>query len=871
MQITFEDEFLEAEKNSPLAQQQSRRFYEKMRRVAVAVHIGKANRELHGNKFQRLQGSGIGSGFIITKDGHIMTCLHNVLPARIKKRRIFIARAEEPDVFREAVEEGHDEPGSDVAVLKLKEVDQEFDYCKFGSIDDVSIGKQAFSISNPLGFEFSFLMGQVSFPCVVHGDIKMKKTNSARSYDAELPLVQFNNLHTRPGSSGGPVFDGKGRIIAMSCFGLGDIDYDSQDSEDESGPDVEHVFSDLNSFDAASGQGSWNVPVKKKPANASHNQQKKPQRDKDLSWRVQGDDSGSQAGSPGRPFGLQMSNLFLDVRYALDLSRVLALSLDLMFSGQKVGGHVYNFALHYNIYFVIHIIFLFQTGFMSPSSLVFGRGVLVEDAWASAKRSYFLIDILAVLPLPQWYHWPDCTVLDGLINSKRDKLKIVVVTSHVVGGKLEKVISRFNISKGVLVEEVIKGSPAEQAGIFRGDIIVQCGKKSVHGVLEVPNLFHCCSELQARNVFFDVIWENVGKSLELAVVRESSATHLNLKLFVDETSPDKVNRFLMLFIWQCVLLSSTSISNGQLNPTARPPSPSPSPSPSPQVLGIQGPKRKGRQAHYKYEMEYRAALFDHMRDLIVVLSSKPSEEDEEMAEAEAEAEAGEGEGAGAGEGEGEDEDEDEEEAEEEEEKEVEEGGGNQFGAGMVINERGYILTCAHLVPQGNNVTVYYTGDAGGREAEEFLRDEECDLVILRTKGVSVGCRKFCEFGGTEALHMGMALFTISHPHGIVYSFLTGNVAYPERMRQQIPFYYRSSVPDEGSFFQINNMHGTVRTSHGAPVFDSSGKVYGLITFTKGFDFAVCPETLKKFVKSCSEKLKAEGEKGKGKGKGKVRF
>lgn len=224
MQITFEDEFLEAE-NGRLPQQQRQHFYEKMRRVAVAVHIVEANRELHGNRFEKLEDSAIGSGFIITKDGHIMTCLHVVRPASIKERRILIARAEEPDVFREAVEEGHDEPGSDVAVLKLTEVDREFDYCKFGSTDDISIGMEAFSISNPLGFEFSFLMGQVSFPWVVNGDIKMKKTNSARSYDADLPQVQFNNLHTRPGSSGGPVFDGKGRVIAMSSFGLGFIDY----------------------------------------------------------------------------------------------------------------------------------------------------------------------------------------------------------------------------------------------------------------------------------------------------------------------------------------------------------------------------------------------------------------------------------------------------------------------------------------------------------------------------------------------------------------------------------------------------------------------------------------------------------------------
>lgn len=57
-----------------------------------------------------------------------------------------------------------------------------------------------------------------------------------------------------------------------------------------------------------------------------------------------------------------------------------------------------------DIFYIIHIIFQFRTGFIAPSSRVFGRGVLVEDAWAIAKKylsSYFLIDILAVLPLPQ--------------------------------------------------------------------------------------------------------------------------------------------------------------------------------------------------------------------------------------------------------------------------------------------------------------------------------------------------------------------------------------------------------------------------------------------------------------------------------------
>lgn len=57
-----------------------------------------------------------------------------------------------------------------------------------------------------------------------------------------------------------------------------------------------------------------------------------------------------------------------------------------------------------DIFYILHIIFQFRTGFIAPSSRVFGRGVLIEDSWAIAKRylsSYFLIDILAVLPLPQ--------------------------------------------------------------------------------------------------------------------------------------------------------------------------------------------------------------------------------------------------------------------------------------------------------------------------------------------------------------------------------------------------------------------------------------------------------------------------------------
>ncbi|KAF8114835.1 hypothetical protein N665_0033s0025 [Sinapis alba] len=57
-----------------------------------------------------------------------------------------------------------------------------------------------------------------------------------------------------------------------------------------------------------------------------------------------------------------------------------------------------------DIFYAIHMVFQFRTGFIAPSSRVFGRGVLVEDRREIAKRylsSHFIVDILAVLPLPQ--------------------------------------------------------------------------------------------------------------------------------------------------------------------------------------------------------------------------------------------------------------------------------------------------------------------------------------------------------------------------------------------------------------------------------------------------------------------------------------
>ncbi|KAF5733520.1 cyclic nucleotide-gated ion channel 1-like [Tripterygium wilfordii] len=88
-----------------------------------------------------------------------------------------------------------------------------------------------------------------------------------------------------------------------------------------------------------------------------------------------------------------------------------------------------------DVFYVLHIIFQFRTGFIAPSSRVFGRGELVDDPLIIAKRylsSFFLVDVLSVLPIPQ------VVVLFVIPKTKgpvslvtKDLLKLVIFSQYV--------------------------------------------------------------------------------------------------------------------------------------------------------------------------------------------------------------------------------------------------------------------------------------------------------------------------------------------------------------------------------------------------------------------------------------------------------
>ncbi|KAG5538598.1 hypothetical protein RHGRI_019240 [Rhododendron griersonianum] len=410
-------------------------------------------------------------------------------------RLLFIAYAEEPDVLREAMVL-YDEPGSDVAVLQLKKMDREFDFCKFGRKEDISMGMEVFSISNPLGLEFSFLMGYVSLSNLVARDIQIQ----AAKFDDDLPLIQVNNVKILSGASGGPLFDGKGRVIGMCSFGLGaftirrhsdmELDIDTKRAALKASPSVVSVVSYKGGKMMFPGSGTI---IDCEEVNGTY-----------TSTILT---STTLLGSSPESNTLQ------------DDIKVNVFLVD----GKSFTGRVSAYDFHFNIATIC-----ITSDVALPTACLRPLDVSIPIYPSDCNSNSFRLgsgDMVVAIGRCGKTH--ELIAAPGKFRKPcRPWLGMELTNLHTATiGKLDKVFSKFNISRGVLVKKVINGSPAEQAGILHGDIIVQCGEKEVQSSLE----------------FYD-IWEKVRLTEEVVVLRESSATRLNLKVFVDETIPDKVNR-----------------------------------------------------------------------------------------------------------------------------------------------------------------------------------------------------------------------------------------------------------------------------------------------------------------------------------------
>ena len=138
---------------------------------------------------------GLGSGFIISSDGLILTNAHVVREAKdvtvkLSDRREFTAKVLGTDTT------------TDIAVLRIDAKD--LPVVRLGDPKSLEVGDPVLAIGAPFGLEQSATQGIVS-----------AKGRSLPG-DAVVPFIQ-TDAAVNPGNSGGPLFDGTGSVVGINA------------------------------------------------------------------------------------------------------------------------------------------------------------------------------------------------------------------------------------------------------------------------------------------------------------------------------------------------------------------------------------------------------------------------------------------------------------------------------------------------------------------------------------------------------------------------------------------------------------------------------------------------------------------------------
>jgi serine protease Do len=142
----------------------------------------------------RRDAQSLGSGFIISEDGFILTNHHVVAGAD----EVIVRLANRDEYVAKII--GSDE-ASDVAVLKVEA--SNLDVLKFGDSDELEVGEWVLAIGSPFGFDHSVTAGIVS-----------AKGRSLPT-DNYVPFIQ-TDVAINPGNSGGPLFNLDGEVIGIN-------------------------------------------------------------------------------------------------------------------------------------------------------------------------------------------------------------------------------------------------------------------------------------------------------------------------------------------------------------------------------------------------------------------------------------------------------------------------------------------------------------------------------------------------------------------------------------------------------------------------------------------------------------------------------
>ena len=155
--------------------------------------------QFDGRRQQPLEGNG--SGFIISRDGYILTNNHVVADAdrinvTLNNKRVYRARVVGRD------------PNTDVAVIKID--GSNFPTATLGNDETARIGEWVLAIGNPLGLDFTVTAGIIS--------AKGRSQQLRNLYESQYAIVDYiqTDAAINPGNSGGPLVNIRGEVIGVN-------------------------------------------------------------------------------------------------------------------------------------------------------------------------------------------------------------------------------------------------------------------------------------------------------------------------------------------------------------------------------------------------------------------------------------------------------------------------------------------------------------------------------------------------------------------------------------------------------------------------------------------------------------------------------
>ncbi len=136
---------------------------------------------------------GVGSGFILTQDGYVMTNAHVVDGAE----EVLVTLPDKREFKAKVV--GTPDKRSDVAVIKIEATG--LPAVKIGDVARLKVGEWVMAIGSPFGLENSVTAGIVS-----------AKQRDTGDY---LPFIQ-TDVAINPGNSGGPLINMRGEVVGIN-------------------------------------------------------------------------------------------------------------------------------------------------------------------------------------------------------------------------------------------------------------------------------------------------------------------------------------------------------------------------------------------------------------------------------------------------------------------------------------------------------------------------------------------------------------------------------------------------------------------------------------------------------------------------------